>query len=191
VSETLSELLNKLSSSDVRVRIRTKESLLAMGAAVIEPLIELARKDAGRASWEAASVLAQIDDPRCLELMIDSLTTKDLMLGHIAVDALEKQQPPRIITALINALPVAHHTLQPRIVGALEKAGDPQAVRPLMDLLGKTDSSLLRLCAIQALGVLGDVQAIDLIRLFENNEDHHVQKRARIALQRLDNLPKP
>ena len=55
-----------------------------------------------------------------------------------------------------------------------------------MALLKNAESGALRYTIIQALGVIGDPQAIDLIRSYQNDEDHHVRNRVEIALSRLE-----
>jgi HEAT repeat protein len=75
--------------------------------------------------------------------------------------------------------------VQLQIVGSLEKIGSRRAVATLMTLLRETDSSALRHTLIQALGIIGDPQAADLIRSFQDDEDYHVRKRVAAALERL------
>ena len=54
-----------------------------------------------------------------------------------------------------------------------------------MQLLPKAEAGSLRYTIIQTLGVLGDPQAIDLIRNYLDDPDHHVRSRAEVALDRL------
>jgi HEAT repeat protein len=180
------ELIGQLANSDGVVRNQAKIHLAAMGEEAIDPLIQVMRSGSERMKWEAANVLCQFENARCIEPMLEALTSSSLMLQHVAIEALERYNLSSLVPALIRLLPSCHCSVQARIANLLGKTGDQRAVHPLMDLLPKTDSSLLRLSIIQALGVLGDPQAIELIRAFQDDEDPHVRKRARAALLRLE-----
>jgi HEAT repeat protein len=59
------------------------------------------------------------------------------------------------------------------------------AIDPLIRLLTITESSEVRYTAIEGLGLLNAAQAVDLIRSFAHDDNHHVQERAQTALNRL------
>ena len=70
-----------------------------------------------------------------------------------------------------------------RAVVALGKSGDPRAVRPLVDLLGETDSEI-RLAATTALGNLKSGRPVDELieRLQDRNEQMVIREQAAVAL---------
>ena len=183
--EDILRLIEDLDSPDRTVRLQAKEQLTAIGSDAVEPLIEAMRGESIRKGYEAADVLGLIDDERWLGPMAEALTSRNFMLGQMAVSALETH-PEYAVKAFIRALPDCHTMVQPTIVGTLERIADSHAVPHLMQLLKSANTAVLRYTIIQALGMLGDPQAVDLIRSFQNDEDHHVRKRALEALKRLD-----
>jgi HEAT repeat protein len=70
-----------------------------------------------------------------------------------------------------------------RAVVALGKSGDPRAVRPLVDLLGDTDTEI-RLSATTALGNLKSGRPVDELigRLRDRSEEMVVREQAAVAL---------
>ncbi len=189
-SDALDRLLGALGSLDAAVHESAETRLESMGVTVVEPLIAaMSGENMGKA-WRAARVLSKIDDPRRFEPMRHALTSKNSLVGQVAVETLEAaagagQSISQTVDAFIRALPSARFLVQLHIVAALERLGDKQAIAPLIDLLQTADSPEQRYMIIQALGTLGATQAIDLIRTFQADENHHVRERAQIALQRL------
>ncbi|MHB8625442.1 MAG: HEAT repeat domain-containing protein [Aggregatilineales bacterium] len=189
-SDALDRLLEELGSSDTAVHESAETRLESMGAIAVEPLITaMSGENMGKA-WRAARILSKIDDPRRFEPMRQALTSKNSLVGQVAVETLEAgagagQSMPQTVDAFIRALPNARFLVQLHIVAALERLGDKQAIAPLIDLLRTADSPEQRYMIIQALGTLGATQAIDLIRSFQDDENHHVRERAHVALQRL------
>jgi HEAT repeat protein len=181
---TISMWIEALDSTVFEVRQEAKASLLSYGTAVIEPLIAATQVLTQRRCWEAAAILAQFDDPRVERTLKVALKTGHPILALAAVRGLVRYGEGGS-AALIEALPNNRELTQLEIVQALEEMGSRTAVTPLMKLLRTAESSVLRYTIIQALGVLGDPQATVLIRTFLNDEDHHVRKRANIALERL------
>jgi HEAT repeat protein len=86
-----------------------------------------------------------------------------------------------LIDALNNALP----SMQITIAQALGRLRDGRSVSPLIECLHKADSSSVRYTIIEALGELGDPHAINAIRQFRDDPDHHVQRRVETALRNL------
>ena len=70
-----------------------------------------------------------------------------------------------------------------RAVVALGKSGDPRAVRPLVDLLGDTDTEI-RLSATTALGNLKSGRPVDELigRLRDRSEEMVIREQAAVAL---------
>jgi HEAT repeat protein len=176
--------IEDLDSTDFDVRQAAKDELLAAGSAVIEPLIAATQVLTQRRCWEAASILVQIDDPRAAQALKVAFKSGHPILAQTAIRGLVRYGG-RFTTVLVEALPNSRELIQLEIVQALEEIGARTAVSALMTLLRTAESSVLRYTIIQALGVLGDPKAVALIRTFQNDEDHHVRKRANIAIERL------
>ncbi len=180
----IAELIGDLDSIDMRVREQAKARLLEFGSAAVAPLIETLRSQSGSRSWGAADLLGHFDDPSCIQPLQEALYSSNLLVGHAAACSLE-HYGEQAVSILVNALSNNHFLTKLQIVSVLERISSQRAVVPLMQLLQTTESPTMRYTIIQALGVLGDPQAVDLIRSFRDDEDHHVRKRVRIALKRL------
>jgi HEAT repeat protein len=189
---TLDRLLEELGSPDVSVHEHAEALLESMGVLAVEPLITILSSENRGKAWRAARILSKIDDPLRFETMRQALISRNSLVGQVAVETLETaaragQFMPQAVNAFIHALPDARSLVQLHIVAALERLGDKQAIGPLIELLQTAESPELRYTIIQALGTLGASQAIDLIRSFEYDENHHVRERVQVALQRLAN----
>jgi HEAT repeat protein len=187
-NERIAALIKSLASSDYEVREDARRQLLTLGSAGVEPLIAALREESTRISWEAASILSEIDDPRWIQPMREVLSSRNPLLGHAAVTALTTLGS-QAVEIFLTELPHCHHTVQTQMLASLGKIGDQRAVTPLMRLLKTTHSATLRYMAIEALGQLGDKRSVKLIRAFENDENHHVRERVEIALERLGAVP--
>lgn len=174
-----------LDSDDSLIRQAAIDNLIANGSDVVEPLIAVMQSQKGRRAWEAAGILAQIDDPRWIEPMKEMLTTSNLIIASVAAATLERFGKS-IVDTFIDALPKCNSVTQMQVISILERIGDRRCVELLMELLSTTVSVDLQHTIIQTLGTLGDAQATELIRSFLNHENHHVRKRAKAALLRLE-----
>jgi HEAT repeat protein len=181
----ITNLIEDLNCPDRATRRRAKEALVKIGPAAVEPLIAALSSQTTYQCYEAADVLSQIPDPRWLEPMAAALTSRHIILGQMAVRALENY-PAFAFNVFIKALPDCHPMVQAILVQELEKFADRRAVRPLMQLLESPQSASVWYIAIQALGVLGDRRCIDLIRTFSDHEDPHIRNRTQEALKRLE-----
>jgi HEAT repeat protein len=148
-------------------------------------LIEVACSRDPTAGLEAARELAALPDPDRFEAMTAILTSGNSLVTDLAAGAMAGYGEHGL-DALIAALPASRPLSQVKIVSALEYVGSVRAAEPLMELLGRTDLSMLRTLIIQALGQIGAVQAAPLIRSFADDADHHVRERVRRALELLE-----
>lgn len=190
-AETLRELLEQLNNMNFFVRSAARAKLVTLGGEVVGPLIEAMQSGENPLCWEAANVLAEIRDERSFAPLEEALVSTNLLLGQAATKALERFGE-RAVLSLAVALcqPDVKLIVKIGYVTALEHLQDRRAVPALMATLRETTNVTLRYTTIQALGILGDSQALDLIRPYRDDPDHHTRKRARAALQRLgENLP--
>jgi HEAT repeat protein len=184
-TSSIEELIEALDSSDIMLRENARRKLLEYGNQAITPLIVTLKSQTGRKSWEAARVLAAFDDPACREVMLEMVTSPNLLIGSIAVNSLESSISLELISKLIESLPSCSGGVQLQIVGLIERYGDQHAIEPLVKLLESNPWPSLASSIIRALGTLGDGQIVDLIRQFSNHPDHHVRESVRVALQQL------
>jgi HEAT repeat protein len=176
-----------LDREEILIRQAAIDNLIKAGTEAVEPLIVAMQSQKGRKAWEAAAILAQIDDPRWMQPMKNMLLASNLIIASVAAATLERFGES-VVGTFIDALPKCQAMTQMQIVGILERIGDHRCVDLLMDLLVGTDSPDLQHTIIHTLGTLGDLRATELIRTFQNHENHHVSKRARAALLRLETL---
>ncbi|MEO8609548.1 MAG: HEAT repeat domain-containing protein [Chloroflexota bacterium] len=174
-----------LDSDEILIRQSAIDNLLAAAAGAVEPLIAAMQRQKGRQAWEAAAILAQIDDPRWIQPMKNMLMASNLIIASIAAATLERFGES-VVGTFIDALPKCRAMTQMQIVGILERIGDRRCVDLLMDLLSTADSADFQYTIIQTLGALGDARAAELIRSFQHHENHHIRKRAQAALRRLE-----
>ena len=177
--------ISALDSADSQVRQSAVENLLEAGAEAVEPLLITMQNQKGRKAWQAAEILSQIDDPRWVQPMKEMLTASNTVIATVAANALERFGAC-VVDSFVEALPTCGRMAQMHMVVILERIGVERCVLPLMNLLQTTNSSDMQHTIIHALGLLGDRRAIELIRPFKHHENHHVSKRARAALRRLE-----
>lgn len=171
-------------NGDTHTRLRARHQLENIGETCVPALIE-AMATGGRTAWEAARLLGKWRVEAATPMLVKALHGNDPVLGQIAVAALDQIEGDAMTRTFIDVLPYAHCMTQLDLISALERRKSTRALPVLCDLLNKTDSNMMRLCLIQAIGLLGNSQHIDLIVTYEDHEDTHIQKRVRIALKRL------
>ena len=179
--------IQALANPDIMIRQAAKEALAGFGSDAVEPLLTAMKNHDERICWEAALVLAQIDDPRWIKPMQEAITSSNHVLGQVAVKAL-KNLNADMSDAFLQALPHCHYTVQVHIVVALENSRNKRVAIPLMRMLLHTTSSTLKHSIIQTLGSLDDPRSIHIIQLFQNDGDAHVRQQAQIALQHLETI---
>lgn len=184
-SAIVDELIDSIEALDVVAPGKLTLAIQRLSTEDVQLLAERVYHENREQSWKAAVILSYINHPVTLDTMRQLLTANHPFLGHIAFDTLERYAPTEDSQTFVKALPQSIATLQPRLVRLIEKRGDRRAIPTLMALLPNATSSLLRLTIIQALGVLGDDEVREVIEGYIEDDDHHVRKRAMIALEQL------
>jgi hypothetical protein len=131
--------------------------------------------------------LIGLADARTVEALRKAL----LEGGDVAAAALEAMQriPGHAMTAaLIDALPQVRVTQQPAIVLALGARRDETGLA-LLGEMARTRGGLVRLAAVQALGLLGSARAIPALRDIGTTAPEPVRKEAADALIGLADEP--
>lgn len=181
----IDELIDSIEALDMVAPGKLTLAIQRLNTEDIAQLAERVHHENRERSWKAAVILSYVNHPVTLATMRQLLAANHPFLGHIAFDTLERYAPNEDIQTFVDALPQSIATLQPRLVRLIEKRGDKRAIPTLMTLLPNAKSSLLRLTIIQALGVLGDDEVREVIEGYIEDDDHHVRKRAMIALEQL------
>ena len=188
-STETNHLVAALKSSNIGDRKQAEADLEAMGVNAIKALIDAMQSDDQGQAWRAAQLLAKIDDSRPLRYMVRALGSQHGLVGQVAVKAIIANLSANHAGLLLTkSLLNSHYTVQVHIVSGLTTLRYYGAIEPLMLLLSTTLSEIVQYITIDALDFLAATQAIELIRIFEQSNNYHLQKRARLALKSLGNL---
>jgi HEAT repeat protein len=184
MNSEIQALISGLDHPDSSIRRAACQRLADCKPETISLLADAMRDPDPHASFAVASAVAKVDTPYRFELMAGALASRNPLVGDLAVKVLESygEQAAGVLAA---ALPNCHPLVQIRVVGALERIGSRTVVAPLMELLASARHAALRYTIIQALGIIGDPVAVDLIRQFHDDPDYHVRERVEVALGRL------
>lgn len=155
------------------------------GTDAIAPLKQVILDNSGRNSWLAAKIMASIDSPQVAPALTNTLPALGSVLQGMIVDILGELQDDRAVIPLLELLPGQRSMLQMAIVEALRKIGDPRAIDTLLQELEQTQDPIVRYTIIQALGDLGATKAIEIIKQYADDENHHVREHVIIALGKL------
>jgi HEAT repeat protein len=183
MSIEIEELIQSFLDSGTEVRQEMLQTL-STDPECPTALRQALRSEQGDISTGAALMLAELDHPLHLEYMAEALKIGNLLIEDIAARSLARHGDAAV-SVLLDAFPERQPLVQISIVRVLEKINSQKAVKPLMKALELAGSPSLRYTIIQALGMLGDPLPVDLIRSYENDPDHHVRERVRVALERL------
>src|SRR5260221_10204288 len=110
------------------------------------------KSEAGRKSWEAARVLSEYDDPPCVEAMLEMISSSNMLIGSIAINALEMHLSPDLMAKMVDTFSRCSGSVQLQIVDLVEQNHYQEAVQPLAALLRSNPSPSLCAAIIQALG---------------------------------------
>ncbi len=145
----------------------------------------------------------RVDDPTAIEVLITALTDDEDRTGaggyplrRNAARALGKLADRRAVPALMDALVCADFYVREAAAQALESLGDPVAIKILIQLLQNQLPGTLPApeppqlvqpfdAILEALGTLGGVQAIEVIKPFLDHSVPRIQFSAARALYQL------
>lgn len=181
MNDTLQQWIAELDSDDFGVRYDARQALIHYDGDLTHILIALMLEQSGRASWQAAIILAHQHDERAIEPMKWMLTSPHPTLGQVAAEALA-YYGSTYIDDLLRALPIARHMTQLAIISVLVALNNGTVVEPLLKFLNITDSSTAIYLTIRGLTRLGDPAALQVIRGFEAHEDYHVCESVNAAI---------
>jgi len=186
------ELIIALDHPAWDVRLRTAETLGQIGdSRAVKPLTELLGDQAAYVRECAAETLGQIGDPRAVKPLVSLLDDPDAHVRLQAKEAVAQIGKPAI-TALVAQLKHESRLVRGNAVAALAQIADPRVVTPLVRMLGDLDRFVQNLAlvalvglgemgtehleaalrnknpgvrqnATKALGMIGDVRAVDYL----------------------------
>jgi hypothetical protein len=117
---------------------------------------------------QAVQRLAEVNDPRAVELLLGVLARdRDVDVRREAAGSLSRNRDPRAYEALIATLRDPTRQLRSAAAQALASRGDARAVPSLVTALGDGDADV-RSSAVFALSIMGDGRAVQpLVELFQ------------------------
>lgn len=186
--DIIARLIEQLAAEDEVVRLQAGEFLIQMGSAAVRPLIDTLRNPYYPARPLVASTLGQIGDRRAVEPLIEALRDPDKLVRYHAALALGKLKDRRAVEPLIYAL---FDEMPP--IGPDPLTGDPMTVRaaaaqalgelkaekavPALKVLLKDENRGIRRTVIQALGRIGNEEAINaLLEAIYHEPDEALQR---------------
>ena len=143
--ETLSNLVDQLSSRKGTVREKARHTIVLIGASAIPLLIDLAQSRAKRPRWEAAKALASIAEPSSIPTLVGLLSDSESEIRWLAAEGLIKLGPrslPEVLRLLIDSPDsvevrrAVHHVLHDL---ASTNPVVEETVNPVMEVLGDTE----------------------------------------------------
>jgi HEAT repeat protein len=87
-SATVSALVTDLGSKDGLVRVRARNSLVAIGEQAVGPLVKALASKKQWIRWEAAKALGQISDPTAVEALVKALEDEVFDVRWLAAEGL-------------------------------------------------------------------------------------------------------
>lgn len=133
------------------------------------------------------SAIGNIKDDRALQILIESLNSRDYSLMDRAIGSLGKRKDRRAIKPLLKLVgrDTGRHLMVKR---ALDEYKDPEMVDILINSLSDEDIEIKK-GAIIILGKLEDKKAIEPLNSFLENHDSHVRSFARSAIYDITTSP--
>lgn len=177
-----------LKDEDVTVRMAAAKAMSGLGEHnAVDPLVECIterRFPDGEWQTEILVALESLKDPRSVEACTQALTHTSVKVRCAAASALGNLGDPSVIPALMASLRDKEYTVVRQSGRALTKLGR-SAVGPLIQML-EYESGQGQNAAAEALGVIGDPQAIEPLIAALKSEDSFLQIAAAKALSNFD-----
>lgn len=204
-AKTIELVISALKDQVRDVRWKAVDTLCKLGdARAVEPLIEVLKDSDDYIRWNAAKALGELGDARAAAPLIDAM--KDEYVRRPAAEALGKIADARAVAPLFKALKNKDYHIQLTAAKTLEKIGwkpandielavylivkeeweklpslGKPAVAPLINAL-KDGDYLVRRNATEALGKIGNAQAVELLIDVLMDKDYFVRRNAAGAL---------
>lgn len=124
--------------------------------------------------------------------LVEALSSQDTNLRCIAAETLLKIDSNRGVDILLPFLESDDSTLRWLICSLLSYYGDKRAVKPLMKVLQQDSEADVRIFAAAALGAIGDVRALPLLKRTQqfdgavDSQGHRVSDAAEAAVAKIE-----
>lgn len=183
------KMIAALASPDIAVQRTACDALIADAnrSAIVSELTRLIPTTTGTQLLNAIKVLGELADVSSMDILLTMLEHPNKIVRMKAIRALKQFTSPKVTHALLRQLDREDAMVQLTIIDCLNCDNDSElCYETLIRLLHETPSSNLRYMIIRALGNLGEPRAIEHIRMYLNDDDHHVAEDAHIALKKLN-----
>jgi HEAT repeat protein len=158
---TSGDLLKELTSGDDARAEAAACQVAALGSQILPDLEALLSSPQVDSRWWAARALAEIDDPRVLQLLQTALHDSDFSVRQCAALGLRYQPDPRAVPDLVAMLDAEDRLLARLAADALVAIGEA-AVPALLEVMGNAPQAA-RLEAVRALSRIGDQRSIPVL----------------------------
>lgn len=179
----IEEWIALLDDMDNLRRSYARMQLIAIGAPIIDRMIEIVEAQQGRRCWEALDVLNEIEDPRASRAIADALLLPHPLIGHTAARLLQLRGDSEAAEQLLDILFRCEPAVQMRVVSALGALRYAPAIPALIQLLQDTESDTIRYLTIETLITLNAKEALPVILNYADNDNHHVRERVELAIK--------
>jgi HEAT repeat protein len=184
---TINSLIAELGSKDMRVRIKARQSLVAIGEPAVARLVKALSDPKEWVRWEAAKALGQIDvawsshaDPATISALVTDLGSKDGLVrvrARLSLVAIGAQA----VGPLVKALATKKQWIRWEAAKALGQIGSPAAAKALVRAL-EDEMFDIRWLAAEGLVVMGREALVPLLHALVERSDsewlregaHHV-----------------
>ena len=180
-------------NSNVGRRNAATELFVQWGSVCVPPLIEHLTQVNEDTQKVLIDVLGDIRDPRAISPLVNDILGKGSLeeasagfadnLRSAALEALGKIRPPEAVEKVIPFLNKENPLLTFSAIKALELIGSPLAVPHLNAI---AEDKMFKRAAMEALGVIADVHALDCLLTGFHSEFENIRRVALRALVRLE-----
>jgi HEAT repeat protein len=175
------ELLDRIANDSAQARHNIVHALGKLGdVAAVPALIKATQDDTVAVRQKAVYGLGQIGDSAAIDALIKALGDSVQDVQWTAREALEGFGE-KAFTLLVTALTDESSQIRELAAGLLGILENTDAVQPLISAL-QTEDALVRFAIIEALGNLGDTQALPVVEHHLTDSDSRVVAMAKVAL---------
>ena len=182
-------LIDRLSDDDANVRAVAAEALGAIRAREAVERLLAGLDDCAGVRRVIITALGQISDERAVPPLIEVLRGRDSGVRVSAASALGKMNSAPATDALLEVLPHSVGRLRIALIEALAKLRERRALQYLIESLN--GGKKVRRAAVVALGEIGDLGAVEPIKLMLQREPKaSVRLAGEKALARIEHAPR-
>ncbi|MFI5316725.1 MAG: HEAT repeat domain-containing protein [Myxococcota bacterium] len=146
-------------------RERAGQTLIAMGDAALAAVVDDLRSGSSERARRAARLLGEMQNPRGVQFLADTLRSNDLALAREAARALVRVATDAAVAELVAGLKLAAPVAETcaGCLGGMRQASAARALGELLDLEREYPDGLRRE-AIRSLGRLASVEALNRLK---------------------------